>query len=102
VFAGNNVGFHRLKSKKKIINQPPRPGNEPCKNQKINCPGHPSFKRRGNFGESPYLQFYSQLAGYSLTPAEAGQALSVRDSPERFAFLSFICTFIFLLLSFIF
>jgi hypothetical protein len=34
---------------RKGINQPPRPGNEPCKNQIINCPGHPSFKRRGNF-----------------------------------------------------
>jgi len=31
------------------INQPPRPGNEPCKDQIINTPGHPSFKRRGNF-----------------------------------------------------
>jgi hypothetical protein len=30
------------------INQPPRPGNEVCKNQIINCPGHPSLKRRGN------------------------------------------------------
>jgi hypothetical protein len=30
---------------KKGINQPPRPGNELCKDQIINCPGHPSFKR---------------------------------------------------------
>ena len=34
---------------KKGRNQPPRPGNEFCKDQIINCPGHPSFKRRGNF-----------------------------------------------------
>jgi hypothetical protein len=36
---------------KKGINQPPRPGNELCKNQIINCPGHPSFKRRGNVSD---------------------------------------------------
>jgi hypothetical protein len=30
------------------MNQPPRPGNESCKYQIINRPGHPSFKRRGN------------------------------------------------------
>ena len=31
------------------MNQPPRPGNKPCNNHIINRPGHPSFKRRGNF-----------------------------------------------------
>jgi hypothetical protein len=37
------------KKVKKYTNQPPRPGNGFCKNQIINCPGHPSFKRRGNY-----------------------------------------------------
>jgi len=41
--------FHRYKGNKKGINQPPRPGNESCKIQIINRPGHPSFKRRGDF-----------------------------------------------------
>jgi len=40
--------FINIKVEKKGINQPPRPGNEPCKSQIINGPGHPSFKRRGN------------------------------------------------------
>jgi hypothetical protein len=34
---------------KKQINQPPCPGDKSSKNQIINGPGHPSFKRRGNF-----------------------------------------------------
>ncbi|HEY5469083.1 MAG TPA: hypothetical protein VIK07_01030 [Bacteroidales bacterium] len=34
---------------KKGINQPPRPGNEIVINERITLPGHPSFKRRGNF-----------------------------------------------------
>jgi len=29
--------------------QPPRPGKQICKHFKISNPGHPSFKRRGNF-----------------------------------------------------
>jgi hypothetical protein len=47
------------------MNQPPRPGNEPCKNQIVNRPGHPSFKR-GNFFEPLHLPYYSWLDGYAL------------------------------------
>ncbi len=39
-------------------NQPPRPGTESCKHQIINRPGHPSFKRRGNFCRSFLPQNY--------------------------------------------
>jgi hypothetical protein len=35
------------------INQPPRPGNKYCKYKIINRPGHPSFKRRGEFFSYP-------------------------------------------------
>jgi hypothetical protein len=31
-----------------IKNQPPRPGKQNCRHFKVNNPGHPSFKRRGN------------------------------------------------------
>ncbi|OFX93448.1 MAG: hypothetical protein A2X06_08995 [Bacteroidetes bacterium GWC2_40_22] len=64
-----NVLNKRNESTKKT-NHPPRPGNELCKHQIINHPGHPSFKRRGNF-------FYSilQKTMLKLTPMPCGGKL---------------------------
>ncbi|HEY5470712.1 MAG TPA: hypothetical protein VIK07_09330, partial [Bacteroidales bacterium] len=43
----DDFAFHRHKDIKKAINQPPRPGNELVTNERITCPGHPSFKKEG-------------------------------------------------------
>jgi hypothetical protein len=47
------------------LNQPPRPGNESCKYKIINCPGHPSFKRRGNLFWFPYLHTPHKINTYA-------------------------------------
>jgi hypothetical protein len=63
------------------MNQPPRPGNKICKHQIINCPGHPSFKRRGNFCYSHHKNNTLKLMAIPLAPR-----LSGTGSPRRGTF----------------
>jgi len=50
----------------KGINQPPRPGNESCKYQIINRPGHPSLKRRGEYHELSEFHYSNRYWGYPV------------------------------------
>ncbi len=80
--------LNRIDKQKELMNQPPRPGTMICIIMIIRHPGHPSFKRRGNFNSSILQLNNNQVCDYcqndcSLTiPSLTNQTPQTTHNPE--------------------